>query len=57
LRAAQDESEEMAKRKASLEEELKSVELVEKRRSHVALDTEKALTETKCELASLRKEL
>lgn len=45
------------KRRESLESELKCTELSERRRNEVSLETEKALTETKYELATLRKEL
>jgi len=36
---------------------LKAADLTEKRRSEVALDTEKCLTETKYELSKARKEI
>jgi predicted RNase H-like nuclease (RuvC/YqgF family) len=41
----------------ALEQELKTIELTEKRRNEVALETERSLTEAKYELSQLRKEL
>ncbi len=45
------------KRRDSLEAELKCTELTERRRTDVALETEKTLTEVKYELATVKKEL
>lgn len=45
------------KRRESLEQELRCVELSERRRNDVALETEKTLTEAKYEIAQLKKEL
>jgi len=45
------------KRRDSLEAELKCTELTERRRNDVALETEKTLTETKYELATMKREL
>jgi hypothetical protein len=43
--------------RVSLEQELKTIELTEKRRNEVGLETEKSLTEAKYELSQLRKEV
>ena len=57
LRQLQDQRDESVKRRESLEAELKCTELTERRRNDVALETEKTLTETKYELAALKREL
>ena len=42
--------EEMGRRKAGLEQELRTIESAEKRRNEVALETERSLTEAKFEI-------
>lgn len=51
LRELQDQREAIFKRRESLEQELKCVELVERRRNEVSLETEKGLTEAKYDIA------
>ena len=45
------------KRLVSLEDELKSIELVEKRRSEVGLDNEKGVSQARYRIEELRREL
>jgi chromosome segregation ATPase len=57
LRAIQEQRESLAQKRVSLEQELKTSEMAERRRNEVALDTEKSLTEAKYEISMLRKEM
>jgi chromosome segregation ATPase len=47
----------LARQKQDLEQELKSIESTERRRTDVALETEKSLTEAKYEISQLKKEI
>ena len=47
----------LARTREGLEQELKTIESAERRRTDVALETEKSLTEAKYEISQLRKEI
>lgn len=57
MRAIQEQQESLGQKRVSLEQELRTSEMAERRRNEVALDTEKCLTEAKYEIGMLRKEL
>lgn len=47
----------MIRQRADLEQELKTIETAERRRTDVSLETEKSLTEAKYEISQLKKEI
>ena len=51
LRRITEEREENSRKRVGLEQELKTIEMAEKRRNDVALETEKSLTEAKFEIS------